>query len=490
MASDDDSRWRARYSALRAFQHRNGNTDVPLRWPEEPALGSWVCTQRRKGRDGRLRDDRRRLLLALGFTFYPRDAQWEGYFDKLAAFRRAHGHCEVSQRFKDDPRLGEWVARQRQLWKRGELASEKQRRLEKAGFAFKAFDARWARQCGELAQYQVRHGHCRVPDDGTPLGRWCESLRDQARSGALAPSRRAQLEALGFCFYPARARRQAFWEARLAELARLGAELGHLRLRPTQVRDWRLRSWIVTQRHLHARRRLDPERERRLLELGFSFNTKVDRWDARAAEVGRFIRENGPWLNPPRSGATLLLARWIDVQRTLYAKDKLPAKRVRALETIGFAWSLRAQLVQTQEARALAELVSHRARQGHFWPCPKEPATRWLAEWAQRARERFRAGRLPPALEERLREMDFPFEPKDARWEQLFARLQSYRARRGRNPGRGDTELGRWLGDQENLWWAGELELDRERRLEALGAIEANRADLPSFREGRSSLAS
>jgi hypothetical protein len=473
MAAPDERRWRARFEALRSFQRRHAHTHVSLRWREDPRLGSWVSTQRQLERQGKLSPERRQELLDLGFEFRRRDAQWDGFFRRLSAFRRKHGHCDVPQRFSKDPRLGEWVSRQRRLFHRGMLSADKRSLLEKQGFTFKARDARWLQRCAQLADFRARNGHCRIPDDGTPLGRWSESLRDQSRAGALSPVRRQELEALGFCFEPGRARRDAFWDSMFARLARLGAQLGHLQVRPTQVADRRLRSWIAAQRHLHTTRRLLPERERRLRELGFSFNTKTDRWTARASELECFIRAHGPWVNPPRSGATLLLARWIDVQRTLAAKGELPERRRQALQALGFVWSLRAQRAQSADERALAALADHRARWGHLWISAKAPETRWLAEWAQRARDGFRTGRLNPTLEARLRRLSLPLDPEDVRWEQLFARLMSYRARHGGNPADHQTELGRWTAIQRQLGWAGELELDREQRLVALGAIDS-----------------
>jgi hypothetical protein len=41
------------------------------------------------------------------------DAGWEGWLAKLKAYKRAHGDCNVSTLWAEDPRLGSWVRRQR-----------------------------------------------------------------------------------------------------------------------------------------------------------------------------------------------------------------------------------------------------------------------------------------------------------------------------------------------------------------------------------------
>jgi hypothetical protein len=70
-------------------------------------------------------------------------AAWEAQLVRLAAYKEAHGECNVPKRWAEDPRLGTWVNNQRQLKRkldRGEpsegMTAERAARLEALGFAW------------------------------------------------------------------------------------------------------------------------------------------------------------------------------------------------------------------------------------------------------------------------------------------------------------------------------------------------------------------
>ena len=56
--------------ALKQYRERFGDTQVPARWKENKALGRWVAHQRELFRQGRMPEERKRMLDDLGF-------QWE-----------------------------------------------------------------------------------------------------------------------------------------------------------------------------------------------------------------------------------------------------------------------------------------------------------------------------------------------------------------------------------------------------------------------------
>ena len=61
-----DARWEEMFAALGQYKAQHGDSNVPQRWSENPRLGSWVSTQRKDYRAGRLREERRQRLEALG----------------------------------------------------------------------------------------------------------------------------------------------------------------------------------------------------------------------------------------------------------------------------------------------------------------------------------------------------------------------------------------------------------------------------------------
>ncbi len=131
--------WDRHIGELKAFHREHGHCDVPMRYRPNRRLGRWVSYLRQRRKLGTLAKEQLRLLKALGFSWKLREhcaaVPWEIRFKELKRFKKAHGHCNVPGGYKPDPSLGNWVARIRQLKKRGVLAKEQVRLLDALGLA-------------------------------------------------------------------------------------------------------------------------------------------------------------------------------------------------------------------------------------------------------------------------------------------------------------------------------------------------------------------
>ena len=74
---------------------------------------------------------------------------WEAQLARLAAYKAAHGDCNVPHRWPEDSQLGSWVNRQRTLKRkldRGEpsegMMADQVARLTALGFAWNPDDAK------------------------------------------------------------------------------------------------------------------------------------------------------------------------------------------------------------------------------------------------------------------------------------------------------------------------------------------------------------
>jgi len=135
--------WERHIRDLKAFKKEHGHCHVPLRYPPNPYLGHWVNRVRQRKNRGKLTEERIRLLEGLGFSWVRKlhgvQVPWEQRINDLKAFKKEHGHCNVSARYRPNPALGRWVANLRQRNKRGTLAEDKIRILDALGFC-------WVRQ--------------------------------------------------------------------------------------------------------------------------------------------------------------------------------------------------------------------------------------------------------------------------------------------------------------------------------------------------------
>lgn len=129
--------WMGRYKQLVAFKKRNGHIQVSGKDNKE--LQDWVNTQRSWKRNGLLRQDRERLLNKIGFSWVTEETvplkssnvQWMNHYKRLAAFKQKHGHFNVPA-----ATLDEWMCYQRYCKENGKLSKDKQKLLDKIGFAW------------------------------------------------------------------------------------------------------------------------------------------------------------------------------------------------------------------------------------------------------------------------------------------------------------------------------------------------------------------
>jgi predicted secreted Zn-dependent protease len=206
-----DIQWEENLERLEAYNAVHGDCNIPARWAEDPSLGQWANRQRwskkkfdrgepsegmtaeRAARltalcldwdlDWKQRKDKKNLVVVsetfdeersdesnmvvagpvfgVPGPFDRKDEEWETQFVRLAAYKDAHGDCNVSSRWAEDPRLGNWVKSQRTLKRkldRGEpskgMTVERVVRLTALGLVW---DTPWDPRPKNTKNKRVRH---------------------------------------------------------------------------------------------------------------------------------------------------------------------------------------------------------------------------------------------------------------------------------------------------------------------------------------------
>jgi hypothetical protein len=70
--------WEKMFSLLLQYKKEHGNCDVPNVWPENPPLGRWVSSQRYLRKKNKLKEDRVRRLVEIGFRWQLRERAAKG----------------------------------------------------------------------------------------------------------------------------------------------------------------------------------------------------------------------------------------------------------------------------------------------------------------------------------------------------------------------------------------------------------------------------
>lgn len=137
--------WHAMFQSLMKFYEINGHFVVPEE--EDKPLYNWIKNQRQKYRNNTLWEERKRKLEESGFPleggkmvnrkrkYTPQQIEdWNIMFGCLEGFYHEFGHCRVPVKYDKEPRLPDWVKRQRKSYRLGKIDQERQTRLESLEF--------------------------------------------------------------------------------------------------------------------------------------------------------------------------------------------------------------------------------------------------------------------------------------------------------------------------------------------------------------------
>jgi ribosomal protein L7Ae-like RNA K-turn-binding protein len=264
--------WERKYLLLKQFNDREGHCNVPQSHQEDEAnLGTWVSNQRRLKTKDKLDPDRKKRLEDVGFEWGLPSATWDETHALLQQFKKREGHCNVPRSHtEDEANLGTWVSNQRRLKTKDKLDADRKKRLEDTGFEW-VISATWDEMYALLQLFKKREGHCKVPqshtEDEANLGRWVNTQRQLETNEQLDPDRQGQLEDIGFEWVIS-----ATWDEMYALLQQFKKREGHCKVPQSHTEDEaNLGRWVNTQRQLKTKEKLDPDRKRRLEEIGFKW---------------------------------------------------------------------------------------------------------------------------------------------------------------------------------------------------------------------------
>jgi len=224
---------------------------------------------------------------------------FDEWCNQLLRFKEEFGHCNIPQRYADNPSLGYWCKNVRCAYIKIEqgmkahhnLSQGRIERLEEIGFQWKGvdFDEAFEKRCRELIVFKEEFGHCNVPTkySGNPsLGQWCSSMRiayKKIQKGMttdrnLSLDRIERLEEIGFQ-WKGFDHDEAF-EKRCRELIAFKEEFGHCNIPQTCAGNPKLGRWCGSMRLIYkkvqkgmtTRCNLSRDRIERLEEIGFQWN--------------------------------------------------------------------------------------------------------------------------------------------------------------------------------------------------------------------------
>jgi len=455
--------WEERFAELVDYKDECGDCLVPQSYVKNQ-LAAWVAVQRQFRKKAKLDEERVKRLDEIGFVWDAREQMWEECFAKLVAYKEEHGNCRVPARHANK-QLATWVNSQRTNKRTGRLAKERFERLDEIGFVWEPDEQSWEERFMELVAYKQEHVDCRVPAGyaNKQLAMWVSNQRALKLKGQLDPEKIKRLEEISFDWELL----EHVWEERFAELVEYKKEHGDS-LVPKGYANTLLARWAETQRGNKRKGKLDPEKTKRLEEIGFVLDPYEQTWEERFAELVVYKQEHGDCL-VPAGYANKQLARWVLKQRTNKRKGKLAKERFERLDEIGFGWD---PDEQSWEER-FTELVVYEQEHGDCL-VPAGYAHKQLAGWIGTQRTDKRKGKLDPEKIERLEAIGFVWDALGQVWEERFAELVAYKQEHGDclvPQTYVNKQLGRWVAKQRGIKIKGQLAKERFERLNEIGFV-------------------
>ena len=309
----------------------------------------------------------------------------------LIQFRDKFGHCNVPQRYSDNPSLGTWCALMRTMYNRlqkgrptdSTLSPDRIARLEEIGFNWDIRAFLFEKHCCDLEAFNDIHGHCDVPNkypDNQSLSEWCKQVRfsyrvyrmqqpGTPRSITLSTERIARLEEIGFEWEkrddtnlqemgPTQEDYDAIFDKHCCDLEAFKDIHGHCNVPHRYKDNPALGAWSSHMRQAHRKiqlgqpvtRNLSPERIQQLEDIGFKWvlNAYDAVFENRCCDLEAFKSIHGHCDVPRDCPDNPVLGKWCHVTRDAYEKVKkgqkpkikISPERTARLEEIGFKWEL------------------------------------------------------------------------------------------------------------------------------------------------------
>ena len=441
--------------------------------------GAGVTAQRSRRARGELDPDRERQLEGVpGWTWEPRDYDWEEGFAYLQQFVEREGDAEVPGSHREDGyRLGQWVTVQRTAYRKGTLDPKRRSRLEALpGWSWDTHEAAWEEGFAYLQRFVEREGRANVPvshrENGYRLGQWAGVQRQAYRHGKLDAGRRRRLERVrGWTWTPDK----DAWDEGFRRLRNFAEREGHA-LVPQQHREdgFRLGAWVSTQRALRQ-----SGRSSQISGPGSSTRcpagpgiplTQPGRRGLPTFGASR--NEKGTPAFPNSIARTATSSARVANQRAQKRTSRLPDERVWRLDglpgwtwnTVEAAWGGRIRPSSEVRGAGGDALVPLQHREDGYK----------LGAWVRGQRSQKQKGTLSDDRARRLEALpEWSWQPREAAWEEGFGRLRNFTEREGharvpRAHREDGYRLGGWVVRQRALKQNGMLSDERARLLEAL----------------------
>ena len=287
-----------------------------------------------------------------------RHSRWRDLFRQLCEFKVQFGHCLVPKLYSVNPKLGQWVSKQRTRYRKNtedistSVTAEHIRALECIGFDWGSSKTDWSVRFQQLSEFKVQFGHCLVParySTNPKLGHWVSMQRSnyklyqEGKPTSMTAEYVRALNSIGFDW----GSHKTDWSVRFQQLREFKLNFGHCLVPKQYSANPKLGKWVSKQRTRYRKNTVENmpvEHIQALDGLGFEWEPKDVSWNEQFEQLCAYRVKFGHCLVPKRYPANPKLGMWVWTQRKhyrLYQTGKtspMTVERILGLQSIGFLW--------------------------------------------------------------------------------------------------------------------------------------------------------
>jgi superfamily II DNA or RNA helicase len=228
--------------------------------------------------------------------------------------------------------------------------------------------------------------------------------------------------------------------------------------------DASLHRWQVDQRVKNRRGDLDRNRWQRLDEIGFCWDVDEGQWSSNIQELDALRARTGSWAIPSNEKR---MASFVARVRELNRENELPSHRRAQLEARGFPWEPK-DAREERFRQTVEDLGNLFQKTGH-----RKISTEYK-RFADTQRRLSKEGKLSAEHEAMLNEIQFPWDPQNEIWAEMFARFLELQRTGAEQTPRDKS----WINNQRMDFKAGRMLPERAECLRKAGYdFEGNKKD-------------
>lgn len=367
------------YELAKRYYEEHGNLLLPDKYEiDGKKVSSWIKDKRKAYKKGALTEEQIEQLETIGMIWDVKEYKWNQMYDQTKQYYDENGNLSLTP--SQNKQLYAWLRIQRDLYSKGKVLSEEQKRLlgkieiskeikrpktEVKKEHKESKKSAWDRMYEQAQEYYETNGNLIIPrtDENIQLYNWIKNQRKKynvdPKKCKLSKERIELLEKIGMIWNII----DYQWNTMYAQAKIYYEQYGSLSIPDERETEYKqLRAWIQEQKlkyNIEDRPNLSKEQIEQLEAIGIVWNVNQASYDNMYKQAEEYFEEHGDLL-VPRKEEYKQLNTWIKTQRRKYKAEKgLSKEEIESLEAIGMIWDAKQHQWDTMYAQAKAYFEEH-----------------------------------------------------------------------------------------------------------------------------------